>query len=139
LTQHFTYETALGATRFSRPRGVSIQPFVTLESPRFGDLVIGSSTVRFRWRDPAIDRFTVRVLDLGTATAPLSPPVGFTPISRSLTAEQRLRQSVAMNFQSLFGSGPRPVDGHRYRIEVTVITSGNQALSSTSIDVGFER
>ncbi len=139
FTRHFEYSAAGNATRFSRPRGVSIQPFVSIESPRFGDHVLQTTPVRFRWRDARGHRVRITVHDLGTPTASLPAPVLINPVERLLTATERQLQTFGRTFVSLFAGGPRPVAGHNYRITFTLFTSTGAELSATSIDVNFER
>ncbi len=139
FTRHFEYSAAGNATRFSRPRGVSIQPFVSIETPRFGDHVLTTMPVRFRWRDAGGNRFGITVHDLGTPAAPLTAPVLINAVQRTLTAAERQTQTFGRTVGSLFARGSRPVTGHNYRIRFTLFTGTGAELSATSIDVFFER
>lgn len=139
FTRHFGYSLSEGLNRFSRPRGVAIQPFVSLETPRFGDHVSRTSAVRFRWRDTRGDRFRISVHDLGTPAAPLNQPIAINTVQRTLSIPERQKQSIARTMLSLFAGGARPVAGRAYRITAAIVTVTGDELSSTSVDVFFER
>jgi hypothetical protein len=134
FTQVFDYPGAIGSVPFYRPRGVAIQPFVAFESPRFSDQVSQKTTVRVRWRHPAASRVSVEVFDLDLS-ANGTRVGGF---DRPPTAKELLAQAIEPAFASL---GAIPVDGHRYRIAVTVNVfqgSTDAELATASVDVRFK-
>lgn len=139
FTRHFDYLDGSQRARFSRPRGVSVQPFVSIETPRFGEYVSPSTPVRFRWRDTRGERVRISVHDLGTAASPLPSPDLVNQTQRALSLAERQQQAVARTFASLFPANRRPVDNRNYRITFTAITATGDELASISIDVFFER
>jgi hypothetical protein len=137
-TRAFSYDLDGGERRFSRPRGVAIQPFVGIETPRFGDHVFRTSPVQARWRDRRVEQVLITIHDLGTANAPLPASILVNGISRALTPRERQVQTLKSTILGLFAGGPRPTIGHYYRVTVAVSTSEAE-LSRTSVDVFLAR
>jgi hypothetical protein len=132
----FDYGVGSDRVPFARPRGVAIQPFVSILSPRFGDAVPKTGAVAFKWRDSRVTRYRVRILDAGTPSAPADTPALVRTTTRTMTAKQRREKYVGRTLGAFFGS-VAPQQGHVYRLEVTLITSGGEELSTTSIDVRY--
>ena len=95
-----------------RPRGVAIQPFVGIETPRHGDHVTGRQPVHVGWRDVRVDRIRMVLADpatvdeFGEATAIADRVI-------ALTAEQLARRSLSILFGDLFPPASRPRPGRR--------------------------
>lgn len=133
---HYQYEVPSGGKRsFGQLRALAIDPFVQIESPRFGDYVRRTQSITVRWRDASVTRVRFTALDLGTSdVAPPAPPqVGQT--ARTLDARQKLGQTLSLGLTSLIA---QPTDGHRYRIRTEVLI-GSLVLSTSAVDVRFER
>jgi len=134
FTRLIDYPTSAGPVRFYRPRGVAIQPFVAFQSPRYADTVGRTTTMLVRWRHPSGSSVHTEALDLD-ASASGTPAGGF---DRPLTAKELLSQSVQPSFRSIV---PAPVDGHHYRVSVTINVlagTGEAELATASIDVTFK-
>ncbi len=135
-----SYAPAGGSVRYHRPRGVAVQPFVAIESPRFGDRVGASTPIGVAWRDARIRDFTIRVLDLDQVDDAGQPtPVGTR--AGSLSQLQVQARSLSAIFGVLFDEGQVPVVGRRYRVEValSINVPAVEELSRTSIDVVFDQ
>jgi hypothetical protein len=136
----FEYSDGGGSTPFKRPRGVAIDPFLTVEAPRFGDRVTPGSAVHVRWRTAAgssVARVIFEVEDLGTAATPATPTSIGPPVPITPNPLEALSQSVKAGIAAIFGGPSVPQDGHRYRIKVRAILASGDTLSHTSVDVTF--
>jgi DNA-binding beta-propeller fold protein YncE len=133
VTRHFDVSTASAPDgQFHRPRGVAIEPYVTFESPRFGDQVGTGTGVQIRWRDPRITHFELSVRELDPSTGEPGPVLG--QRTGALTAGERANRSLRREFGQIMAGAPSP--GARYRLEARVL-AGTDEFSRTSIDVRF--
>ncbi len=132
MTRLGSYVQPGSPERFSRPRGVTIQPFVSIETPRFGDHVLRSSSLRVRWRDTRVAQVRITLLDLEASNTPQL----VTQSRRQLSNAEQQTQTLGRTFGSLTTALQR---GRRYRVTVAMFTATGEELSSESIDVYFER
>jgi hypothetical protein len=127
-TKLFSYRPTAGTSvRFDRPRGVAVQPFVSILSPRFGDQVTPGSNMTLAWRDPRVFRIRVRVFDLGTP-GQIGARTQIATINKVLTNAQIARRAASFPFR-FFLNGQPPATGHRYLFEIAVMTVFDQVIS----------
>ncbi len=132
----------LGASvRFREPRGVAIQPFVMIESPRHGDHVTRGTAVNVSWRDEQVTHFRARIFDLENLGSDGEPSFVY-QTEGELSPEQRTNRSMFAEFAGLFEPNTGtvsldPYHNNRYRLEIQMM-SGNVEFSRTHIDVRFE-
>jgi hypothetical protein len=144
VDRRYEYQSPSGAKRFDRPRGVTIFPYVHVNTPRFGDHVQRATIVEVAWREP-------RVQALKYAIVEMDAPSGTTPFIYEapaiiLNPEQRSSRSVTAEFAGIFPSQvlatDPPVNRRRYRIVValydsTAAGSANE-VSTTAFEVTYE-
>ncbi len=128
------------ALQFTRPRGATIQPFVSFATPRFGDHVTRVQPVTITWRDARVREILVYVTDLGSDPAsPVLTSVGG-PVVVTLPPDALASQTFTDVFQSFFPVGVSPQEDHRYRLRVEAnVAPGvdDNFFSETSIQVTF--
>ncbi len=141
VVTHWLDYTPAGATepvQFNRPRGVTIQPFVYFETPRFGDHITRSDAIFVGWRDARVQVLLFQVYDLGDAASP-TEPVDVSGGVRlvGLTPEAMASRVQPIPFLDLFGEGHAPAEDRRYRVEVRAMATSpdNVELSKTHIVV----
>jgi hypothetical protein len=128
FTRLFTYRPSPTTTvRFDHPRGVAVQPFVYVETPRFADPVGLGTLVRFAWRDSRVARYRARLFDLGAPNSQ-SDPIQVTTVNKVLSSAEAASHAVAHSFR-FFLNGETPQHGHRYRVEIVVMTLFGDAVS----------
>ena len=121
-----------GDRRFQRPRGVAVQPFVTIDEPRFGDVVGPGQAITVRWRDIGVQRvaysfYLVDELEYtrDPATSQAFPALGTTPpiaLPRSAQSKKKYTRTFGSLFRTATGTNPR--DGQKYRVEARICRSG---------------
>jgi len=129
-----------GGIPFARPRGVAIDPFVTIESPRYGEHVSYGTGIQVRWKDTGsaastkAANFTATIFELSPGTAPTQ--VG-TPFTGGVTALEKEHRTFKREVLRLFNlNAALPQDGKRYRIQIE-LTGTSGPISKTSVDVTF--
>lgn len=135
-----SYAPQGGHIRYHRPRGVTVQPFVAFESPRFGDRVGASTDISITWRDARIRRFVIRVLDLEQVGAD-GQPVTVGLRAGWLTEAQIQSRALSAPFGALLNAGQDPVIGRSYRVVAafSIDVPRLAELSRTSIDVVYDQ
>ena len=119
--------TSSGA-QFDHPQDVAIQPFVSIESPRFGDHIFWTTPFSVRWHDPTVTALRLSVTDLSSGAE-------YPPNVVPLSAPTRARQAVTLPFSCFFQEGDVPPPG-LFRLTV-VARSSSGDISSISIRVRF--
>lgn len=111
--------------RFHRPRGIAVQPFVTFDSPLFGDHIGPGDAVQVRWRDSRITHISFAFYQYDPATGDFVFR-GESNAPLALTAGQRSQKVFKQGFSTLYRqtTGFFAVDTRRYRIEVRVCLPG---------------
>jgi PKD repeat protein len=137
VTRLLTFDAGSGDEQFHEPRGVTIQPFVTIESPRWGDRVTRRTGVQVRWRDAGVTHVKVRVLQV-SSSGDLTQQG--TEETLELEPDERARRTANLTVDDLFlttTSAPPP-PATRYRLELAVL-NGTRELSRTQVEVVLER
>jgi hypothetical protein len=123
VTRIFDYLTPDGRTaRLSRLRGVAIQPFVTLDAPRFGDVVGATATIATSWRQSGIQLVNYAIYEVGASGNAIFQG----EIEEPLTLSQSAARSANETFGNVFAlatNNAAPVDGNLYRLDVRICKS----------------
>jgi hypothetical protein len=132
--QLFKYQVEGGQpSQFNSPAGVAVQPFVVLETPRFGDQISETTTFLVRLQDQNASGLRFRIVR--EPDGPGEEEIPGRRLSINFSFEH-------LTFDQLFenpplvppnGTSPHRPSG-RYRIEVT-LTSATGDISSTSVVV----
>jgi hypothetical protein len=129
----FSYDGPATTGRFYEPRGIAIQPFVFVESPRFGDRVNLGTSLVIHWRDRRPIGYSIEIRDANGNLLDTTKD--------ALTSDQEtshtLSVSIARLFQNLAPS--HPIDRSVYRISISMSIDAATQLSTTSLDVVFEK
>lgn len=139
VTHYYEHRAGGTPTDFIRPRGVAVQPFVYIESPRFGDHVTRGTAIHVGWRDARIRKLVVSVYDRSTPDQNGDPTLVYEePVQ--LDAQTIQRRTTTAQFGALFYPEAQPVQGHRYRvvIQAYVDVPANERLSIVDLDVVFD-
>jgi hypothetical protein len=129
----FSYDAPTGASHFYEPRGVTVQPFVMIESPRFGDHVTLGTALQIIWRDPRPVGYRIEIHDENGNL--------LDTVKDAFTVTQIHRRSASLTIAKLFDRLPplHPFSGHSYRLTVSLPVDATTDLSTTTIDVVFEK
>jgi hypothetical protein len=138
VTHVYEYGASGPRTTFHRPRGIAIQPFVTIDSPRFGDHVALTTAIQVRWRDPRATAWTLELLDPAN-DQPLRPPLkgDLTAADDRQAMEERSAKTFRREFHRFFPNS-QPTDRRAYKIRA-ILNIGSEELSRTDIVVTFEQ
>ena len=133
------YTTSSGPVRFHRPRGITVEPFVVFDQPRFGDHAGKSTSLQIVWRDARVRQLSVTLLDPATPDASGQPSV-IGQLGGALTGPQIDAMTAAVRFGDLFPAATPPVQGRSYIVEAhaSIDTPQVEELSRTSIQLVFD-
>jgi hypothetical protein len=135
--QHVFSFGAPSSVQFNTPRGVSISPFVQIETPRSGQQLFGSTPFAVRWADVRAAQITITVRRLNRTAPEQSVDIGSFTVA--LSAEQRNTRSFTIGFAETALSAGLPfissLNGVWYRVEFAIADSDDQIISSTFVDI----
>jgi hypothetical protein len=134
------YRPASGTpTRFHRPRGVDIEPFVTFQAPRFGDHVGKQTALQIVWRDARIRELFIAVRDPALLDAAGNPTL-IHEVGGALSQQQIDTMTRSVVFSDLFlvtNAANGMQLGKRYVVEARarLTVPATEEVSRTSIEL----
>jgi PKD repeat protein len=140
FTTFTEYSTGEGLRTLQRPRGVAIQPFVSVLGRGFGDRTSLGFGIVFMWRDLRASTARVEAWDLGPAETmqPTATPVG-QPITRLLDDVERASRRIGVSLGDFFPGFSFPTDGTRFRIKVTILAGDGKEIGHEQVELVYRQ